>query len=162
MSYVFWGFVCALGAAYLQSETISRYTQGVYFALGIFIVLLGIATCLGAKSFFGKTCAFLNKGNIHNVGVAGFLVGLSPCLPLFAMLNYVVLIAKSPLDAMMFLLVFGLGTVLSPLAILVAVSGKVTEVLSRNEKMKHIVQYVSGGILIFLGLRIVFAVINKL
>jgi len=155
LSYILWGFVCALGAVYLQSETISRYIQNIYFVLGVFIILLGIATSLGTKDFFGRTCALLNQGNIRNVGIAGFLVGLSPCLPLLGMLNYVVLISKNPWDAMMYLFVFGLGTTLSPLVLAVVFSGKFAQILSRNPRIKIFLQYACGALLVFLGAQIV-------
>jgi sulfite exporter TauE/SafE len=156
ISYILWGLVCALGAASLQSEVMAQYTKNIYLALGFFIVLLGVATCFGTKDLFGKTCAILSKGNIRNVGVAGLLIGFSPCLPLIGMLNYVVLISKNSWEAMMYLFVFGLGTIFSPLVLLTAISGKLAQMFSKSENIRRIIQYVSGGILIFLGLRIIF------
>ncbi|MFA6379212.1 MAG: sulfite exporter TauE/SafE family protein, partial [Candidatus Omnitrophota bacterium] len=124
------------------------------FVLGFFIIALGAVTCFGVKGFFGNTCAIVNKGHVRNVGLAGFLVGLSPCLPLLGMLNYVVLVSKSPFEAMMYILVFGLGTICSPLVLLIALSGKFAQVLSQNQKIKIFLQYACGAILMFLGARI--------
>ena len=138
----------------------SRYAQSIYFVLGLFVILLGAATCLGAKDLFGKTCAILNKGNIRNVGVAGLLIGFAPCLPLVGILNYVVLIAKNPWDAIMYLLVFGLGTVVSPLVFLAALSGKFAQMISKSQRTKTFFQYACGGMLVFLGARIVMGVVN--
>jgi sulfite exporter TauE/SafE len=155
VSYILWGLICVLGAAYLQSETVSQYTNNIYLVLGVFIVVLGVATCLGVRELFGKTCAIVNQGNIRNVGVAGLLVGFAPCLPLIGILNYVVLIAKNPMDAMLYLFVFGLGTILSPLVLLAALSGKFSQMISRSQKIKVIFQYACGAILILLGARII-------
>ena len=161
MSYILWGFLCAVGAAYLQSEMVSRYTNIIYLILGIFIAVLGVATCLGAKEFFGKTCAMFHQGNVRNVGLAGLLIGFAPCLPLLGILNYVVLVAQNPWDAVMYLLVFGSGTIVSPLVLLAALSGKFAQILSGNKNIKSLVQYVSGGVLVLLGLRIMLVLARE-
>jgi sulfite exporter TauE/SafE len=155
LSYAAWGLVCVLAAAFFQSEALSRYDQGIYLVLGGFIVLLGLATLLGKNSLFQKACEAIHRGDVRNVGVAGFLAGLSPCLPLIGILNYVAIISKSPLEAMFFSFVFGLGTVVSPLAVLVVLSGRISETLSQNKKFKYFVQCLSAAILIFLGARII-------
>ncbi len=158
LSYVLWGFVCALGAASLQSEALLGCSKNIYFVLGCFIVVLGLATCFNTKDLFGKTCQMLHQGNIRNVGIAGFLVGLSPCLPLWGIFNYVILIAKGPADAVMYLLVFGLGTVLSPLVLCIVFSGKFAQALSRSPRVKAWLQYACGALLIFLGVQIILRV----
>ena len=158
LSYILWGLVCALGAAYLQSEALLRYSKNIYLVLGCFIVVLGIATCFSAKDLFGKACQILHQGNIRNVGIAGFLVGLSPCLPLWGIFNYVVLIAKGPADAVVYLLAFGLGTVLSPLALCVVFSGKFAQVLSTSPRTKALLQYACGALLVFLGAQVILRV----
>ena len=156
VSYVIWGLVCVLAAAFFQSAALAKYNHVIYLTLGGFIILLGFATLLGKNSLFQKVCEAIHRGNVRNVGVAGFLAGLSPCLPLIGILNYVAIISKSPLEAIFFLLVFGFGTVVSPLAVLVVLSGKISEALSRSERFKYFIRYFSAAILIFLGARIVW------
>ncbi|MCX5681055.1 MAG: sulfite exporter TauE/SafE family protein [Candidatus Omnitrophica bacterium] len=125
VSYAAWGLVCVLAVAFFQSPGLAKYTRVIYCVLGGFIIFLGLAILLGKNNFFKKACEVIHQGNVRNVGVAGFLAGLSPCLPLIGILNYVALIAKSPSEAMLFLLVFGLGTVISSAAILIFFGAKV-------------------------------------
>lgn len=156
VSYMAWGMVCALAAVYFQSGALAEYSKWVYFVFGGFIIFLGLATAFGKNTAFQKICMAVHRGNVRNVGVAGFLAGLAPCLPLLGILNYVAIVSKHPWEAVLFLFVFGLGTAVSPLALAIIFSGKVSEVLSRNEKVKYVIQYLSAAVLVFLGVRIIW------
>ncbi len=156
LSYMILGVVCALGAVSLQSQIFSRYTAFIYSFLGSFIVLLGVLICLKGKNVFG--CAMFNAGNIRNVGVVGFLVGLSPCLPLLGILNYIVLVSHSAFEAAGLTLVFGLGTIFSPVVLLIMVSGKFAHWIDQNKKWSKIFSLLCGTLLIGFGLRILWGI----
>ena len=152
--YIILGILCALGVKLLNSPALGDYLNLIYLILGSFIVLVGSAIVFNKAKHTSKICQWLHKGNIKNVGVFGLLVGLAPCLPLLGILNYVLLISKNPAQAIIFTSVFGMGTVLSPLLILIIISAKISENLSKNQKFKTTIRIISGLVIIFFGLRI--------
>jgi sulfite exporter TauE/SafE len=70
-------------------------------------------------------------------------------------LNYIIIISHSALQAAIYALVFGLGTSVSPLILLIGLSGKLSGILSRNKRFGSIVRIVAGSVLIFLAAKII-------
>ena len=159
LAYGLLGLVCAGITNLIATETLAAYSQIIYLVLGIFIVLIGATTLMPGYKRFGKLCALVNFGHVRNVGVLGFLVGLSPCLPLLGILNYIILIAQNPLQAIFLTLVFGLGTVFSPIILLIMFSGKFSDIFSKNDKIKFIFQVICGLILVAFGVKVIFSII---
>ncbi len=155
ISYAILGLACAAGAKLLQNQLFEKYLSAIFLSLGFFIVLIGITTFFYQKTEMPKICGWLHKGNIRNVGILGLLIGFSPCLPLLGILNYIVLISKTSFEALFFSLSFGLGTVLSPLLIVVMLSAGVSQKLSKNERLRVIIRAVSAIVLLVLGGRII-------
>jgi len=153
------GLICGAGITLLQGPLLAGRLDFIRLILGSFIILVGLAILFQKEKGIGRTCLWLNKGNVKNVGVLGLLTGLAPCAPLIGILNYVLIISSQPLEAVMFTLVFGLGTVLSPLIILIMLSGKFSEFASKNQKFKAVLKAVCGIVIISLGLKIVFSYI---
>ncbi|MDP8264306.1 MAG: sulfite exporter TauE/SafE family protein [Candidatus Aceula lacicola] len=158
-SYVILGLICAFGTKALQDPVLQRYSQSIYLFLGCFIVLLGVATIFDKGARLSMLCSRLHQGHVKNVGLFGLLVGFSPCPPLLGILNYIVVVSRTPLDAIIFSFVFGFGTVISPLVILMMFSAKASSLLSQNKKIKMMIKVLCGLILIVLGSRIVFKMI---
>ena len=97
----------------------------------------------------------MTKGHVRNVGVFGLLVGLSPCLPLIGILNYILIISKTPVESVFFALIFGLGTIVSPLVLLMVVSSKFSQMFSQNNKAKTAIRLISAGLLLLLGIQVI-------
>lgn len=154
-SYVILGFLCALGVIILRSPIFLEYSTYIYTGLGCFIVLIGISTLIYRGHKITKACAWIHKGNIRNVGILGILVGFSPCLPLIGILNYIMLISDSSFQAMMFTFIFGIGTIVSPLLILVMLSAKIADKLSKSTRIKLIIRTICGLLFLFLGSQII-------
>ncbi len=155
LSYIILGVLCAGGVILLKHPVFIDYSNRIYLGLGYFIALIGLTTIFYKGKRISRICQWIHKGNIKNVGILGLLVGLSPCLPLLGILNYIVIISNSVYEAIIFSLVFGLGTALSPLLILVMVSGKVAEKLSQNDKFKVGIRIICGIVILFLGGKII-------
>ena len=117
LSYGLLGLICALSAGILHNPLFSRSTGLIKLLMGIFIILIGIATMVKPPHAASKFCGWLHKGNIRNVGMLGLLIGLSPCLPLLGILNYIVIISPAPLAALGYSLACGIGTGLWYLAL---------------------------------------------
>ena len=154
IGYIVLGLLCALFWKLLNNPRFMHFLDLIYMIMGLFIIVIGISTLFHKTSLGGRCCSFLHQGNIKNVGVLGFLVGISPCLPLLGILNYIVIISHIPVQAILFALIFGLGTVLSPLILIVGLSGKLATYTLGNKKLQLGMKIVGGLFLIFLGLQV--------
>jgi len=124
-------------------ERLSRY---VLIVGGGFIVVVGVLTALG-KSW---------KCDKQNILVMGMVIGLLPCAPLIAVLSYIALVSKTWVHSLTYSLSFGLGTLLSPLLILVVLTGLIPKLmLDRKKLIGRIFGYICGFIIIFLGLQLI-------
>ena len=151
LSYAVLGVICGLFAEALHFITDKSYMIVVSAALGGFIIILGIATISMVSDPAKRVCGRLHKGDIRNVGLLGILMGLIPCLPLIGIMDYTILISNSWLDGLIYILVFGIGTAISPLIILAALTGAVPERFVKSDKVTRVVRVVSGLILIVVG-----------
>jgi sulfite exporter TauE/SafE len=154
-SYVIIGAICGLFSELINSDIFIRYLGIFNIILGIFILFIGITTLIRVPRIINKCCSFLHRGNFRNVGLLGLLVGFSPCLPFLGILNYIILISRSVLQSILFSFVFGLGTVVSPLLLVAAFSGKLSGDLSGQERFTKFIRFACASALIFLGLRII-------
>ncbi len=159
LAYLVLAGICALGSSLIHMEKLLAYKAWIHGALGIVIAGVGIGMLIDRPE--NKTlCSCLCRFHVTNIAFFGFLIGLAPCLPLLGILNYVVIISKAPVDAFLYVFVFGLGTVLSPLMIVMVVSAKVSAMLARFAMLKGLLRVFCAIVLIFLGLITVTRVIG--
>lgn len=156
-SYMLLGALCGVFSGVLKSRIFEKYLDLIYLSLGAFILVLGISTVALKGPLRNKYCLALHKGNIRNVGVLGFLTGFAPCLPLLGVLDYIVIISHSWIQATVYAFVFGVGTILSPLILLVVFLGKVTGKLEESQKIQTVVRVISGIILCSFGAGIILS-----
>ena len=155
VSYMVIGALCGVFSGLLKSGFFMSYLNIINITLGFFILLIGIVTFISKEPLGSKCCLFLSKGNLTNAGILGLLAGFSPCLPLLGILNYIIIISRSPLEGLFHAFIFGLGTSISPVILLVGLSGKLAGNLSGNNKIKTLIRVVSSLILVYLGIRII-------
>ena len=155
VSYMFLGALCGIFSGILKSDIFIGYLKVINIILGIFILLIGILTFISKEPLSSKYCSFFSNGNLKNVSILGFLAGFSPCLPLLGILNYIIIISRSPYEGSFYAFAFGLGTAISPIILLVGLSGKLAGVFSGNQKIKTLIKIISSLILIFLGVMII-------
>ncbi len=115
----------------------------------------GILTCIIKQPLSSKYCSFFAKGNFKNAGILGLLAGFSPCLPLLGILNYIIIISRSPFEGSFYAFIFGLGTAISPVILLAGLSGKLAGSFLGNNKIKTLIRVVSSLLLIYLGVGII-------
>ncbi len=137
---------------------IQRFAVFFYNLLAAFIILAGITTIFYKNDKPNSFCKVVHSGNIRNIGLIGFLVGLSPCLPLIGILNYIAITSSNLTHAAAFSFVFGLGTVISPLLLIVTLSGKISQIFSKNKRIEKIIKITGGLVLISLGLIVIFRI----
>ncbi len=161
ISYAVLGLISVLGTNLLQKELLVKYLPLINPVLGYFIILIGITTLFARKNRLSKICAWLNQGNIRNVGILGLLAGFAPCLPLLGILNYIVLASQTGFQALFLSFSFGLGTILSPLLLVVVFSAGISQKLSQNNLLRVIIRVISAAVLLLLGTRIILQTLPR-
>jgi len=138
------------------TEELSRY---LYLASGLFIVMLGILVILG-KNTKHKICQRLNdsllKKSNKTTLLLGFFIGVLPCGPLISAFGSMALIAKNWGDIFSYSVFFGLGTVFSPLLLLVIFTGLIPSWMKNaNLLIYRIFNLACGVIMIILGIQLI-------
>lgn len=138
---------------------LASFSQYVFVVGGGFVVLVGVLTALGKRLEF-KACHFLQQNLVErdkkSIVVIGLLIGLLPCAPLLALFSYVGLISKSWVYSLLYSLVFGIGTFVSPLILLAMFAGFIPRIFSgKNELYYKIFSFICGLIIVFLGLQLI-------
>jgi len=145
----------------LGRATFERFS-GVFKYLklggGIFIILLGALMALG-KSFGNRYCQALHKVVLEkdkkSIIFLGLTMGVVPCAPLITVLSTCALIAKSWPESLSYGVLFGLGTTISPLLILVIFSGIIPRFIEEKSKAYgRVFTLICALIIIYLGIRL--------
>lgn len=160
-SYMIIGGLIGVFSGFLKSGFFLGYANAINILLGVFILAIGIITIATKEPLKSRYCSFLNKGNLKNAGFLGFLTGFSPCLPLLGILNYIIIIARSPAEGILYAFAFGIGSAISPVILLIGLSGKLAGDFSYNQKVKFLIRIVSSLVLIFLGIVILLKVFSS-
>lgn len=150
------------GLATVAFASINRffppYRSGyLHLAMGIVIVLMGTLIVLG-RGFelpLHRVVAerLVGRGSRSMLGL-GFLMGISPCVPLVAILTYIACTATNVLQGVVYAVSFGIGTafpvmVLGPLVGLLP--GRI-----RSPKWLRAFRVVCGLILVLFGLQLLY------
>jgi sulfite exporter TauE/SafE len=129
----------------------------VLIAGGSFIIFIGILMVLGKSQAF-KPWQFLYRHTLErdkkSAAFLGAIIGLLPCGPLFAVLSLVGLVSRTWLQSAVYSISFGLGTILSPLFLLVILAGVIPRFMRDSEKIYRIFTVVCGLIIIALGVQL--------
>jgi sulfite exporter TauE/SafE len=127
----------------------------IFFAIGgAFIVLLGLLTAFGFRLERGF-CQALHRNllqrDVKSIVALGLIVGLLPCAPLIALFSYIGLMAGSLGKSILYSLIFGLGTFLSPLLILSLIAGFIPRLIKGQEIYNRVFSIICGLIIVYLG-----------
>lgn len=139
-----------------------QYAKYIYLLGGSFITVIGIIMVLGKHLIF----KFLNLTKIQkvilekdtkSVVLFGLIVGFLPCAPLIAILSFIGLISKSWLQSLTYSLSFGLGTLLSPLVLLIIFTGLIPKIITQRAAIYYrIFSFICGLVIIFLGIQLIY------
>lgn len=126
-------------AGYLLREIISQKL------ISIFVIFLGVFILIRSR----ESCPFfLTKVKNREISfLSGFVIGLGPCPPLLALLSLAAL-EKSFLTGLGMGLVFGLGSLITPLIIFGFLAGR----LAILKEFKNVASITSAIFLIIFGL----------
>jgi len=127
----------------------------LYLAMAIFIVLVGVLIILGAgfeRPLYKKRVV---KGSGGSMLGLGFLIGISPCVPLVAILTYIACTVTNVLQGVAYALCFGIGTVV-PVMILGPLASFLPEKIFKSPAHLRVFRMVCGVILILFGLQLLY------
>ncbi|MFA5362567.1 MAG: sulfite exporter TauE/SafE family protein [Candidatus Omnitrophota bacterium] len=149
--------VLGISVYFLGHLLITRFFDSIarplYVTGGMIIALIGFFLIIDKNpdpAFCSKARGFLFRKDAGNVIALGVIMGILPCSALLSILAYIALTAKTWVDALMFTLVFGLGTIVSPLFILAACIG----LIPQTGAPKRLLGVLSGGIVVFAGIQL--------
>ena len=108
---------------------------------------------LGALDY--RTEADLAQRIEHRMLGLGFLIGISPCVPLVAILTYIACTATNVLRGIAYALCFGIGTIV-PVMILGPLVGLLPEKMFKSPTHLRVFKIVCGVILILFGLQLLY------
>ncbi len=154
--YASFGVGSGLIGAWVVHRLLESASLGVlYVAFGAFLVLLGIFFILEdlvpERWRAALRCCYQGRGDLRNVAVFALIVSLTPCAPLLAMVGYIALVSDTWSKGVVFMTAFGLGTVISPLIILMFLTGWFGAWLQQHRSVLRLVRLASGLIFIVLG-----------
>ncbi|MBN3038208.1 MAG: sulfite exporter TauE/SafE family protein [Candidatus Omnitrophica bacterium] len=136
----------------------------IQLCTSVFIVFLGLMIIIGRAPHFNFCAAFLKKFNSGNglwqMAVLGFLIGSAPCVPLFGVLLYITFNAQSLSQGALFGLVFGIGTLVSPLMLIGPLAAGLPQILKDRPAVYMMFSRICGLILMYLGINMLIAVLR--
>ena len=160
VAYIILGAVAGVSGAALRNFAAPGFVAYVRPAGGIVSILLGVAI-LFRRTAAACACA-TGREKVYDFGsllVLGFLIGISPCAPLLALLFEIALMSKSALEGASYACSFGLGTFLSGMIVVGAMAGLLKGVVQRavrSPAVNRFFRIVCGLLLIGLGFGILF------
>ena len=130
----------------------------LYLVMAIFILLVGVLIVLGKGFELPLHRTFkehiMGRGAV-TAPLLGFLIGISPCVPLVAILTYIACTVTNILQGVAYALCFGIGTIV-PVMILGPLVGFLPEKIFKSPAHLRVFRMVCGVILILFGLQLLY------
>ncbi|MGB4520588.1 MAG: sulfite exporter TauE/SafE family protein, partial [Candidatus Omnitrophota bacterium] len=149
--YIVLGLLIFLVGKFTIENVLGSFAKYVFICGGLFIITLGFFICLGKNiklKFFQK--------DKQNIFIIGLVIGLLPCAPLLVMLSYIGLISKSWPQALLYSTAFGIGTVFSPLLLLVIMASFFNRILKNlKEVYCRVFNFLCGLVMMLLGIHLI-------
>jgi uncharacterized membrane protein (GlpM family) len=157
LTYVALAAGAFLAGTFALEHGLQRWHGRILFAGGTFVILLGVLACAESRrgGFITRCrCVLVEKGG-KSTFLLGVVAGVSPCAPLLGVLSYIVFVAKSAMEAVLYGAAFGLGTCMSPLVLLAAAAGFLGRIpFTGTEAYVRIFRYICAAVLIALGVQL--------
>ncbi len=171
LAYIALGYLAGLSANFFAQFTNAGLTKffrplgGVFsIALGILVLLYkesGLDHCKAGHIAATPACASGAAAGLANFGGLlglGFLMGVTPCAPLVALLFEIGLISHNGIEGALYAFSFGLGTFLSSLIVIGALAGLLAWLpagVLKSKTGKRAFKIVCALFLILLGLSLI-------
>ncbi|MCX5679574.1 MAG: sulfite exporter TauE/SafE family protein [Candidatus Omnitrophica bacterium] len=158
VAYIILALIAALSGVLLRKVI---GPQPVFYFMplaGVISIALGLAILLKKNS--GESDCCLPSADIPSrsgLFGLGFIIGISPCVPLVFLLSEIALLSKSAWEGVSYGIAFGLGTFIPAFAITAALAGlseRIAPGLFRSQKVRSLLKIISSSVLILFGLNI--------
>ncbi|MFA4981823.1 MAG: sulfite exporter TauE/SafE family protein [Candidatus Omnitrophota bacterium] len=165
-AYLTLGFLAGLSAELLNRFINSDITSYFKPVAGLISIALGIFM-LVHKNKYDVHCAAQSRSK-HDLGglfALGFVIGITPCPPLIALLFEVSLISKNIVDGVLYVFSFGMGTLLSGLIVVGAAAGILAWIpskLLKSNVSNLVFKILCASLLILLGLSLIWGRFSRL
>jgi hypothetical protein len=114
-AYVFLGAAAGMSSELFYRVTGAQFSAGSRTASSVLSICLGIFILVFSRDGqCGKRREYTGKAGLL---LAGLAIGVSPCVPLFALLLEIMLISHDPFSAAGYALAFGAGTFIAGMAV---------------------------------------------
>lgn len=149
----------------LVRQNLIYIAKYVYLIGGIIIILIGIFTIIRDTGGASRICSMISRRinqrllKIQPITL-GLIMGLMPCAPLLAALSYIGLVSSSWQRCVFYSLIFGLGTLISPLILLVLGAGFIPKILLNKPGTYRVLRLICGLIIVFFGTQLIFQTTN--
>jgi thiol:disulfide interchange protein DsbD len=160
-AYVLLGSLAGLSGAVLRRFIGPPAAAFINPAAGAVSIMLGILVLVYKEPVL-CACGGSPARKIYGFGslfTLGFIIGISPCAPLTALLLQIALMSRSVVDGASYAFFFGLGTFLSGLLVVGALTGVIGGLirkLVRSGPAAAIFRAACAALLILLGLGLIF------
>jgi len=159
LAYLILGYLAGLSGRLLRQFSSLKLVSCCHFWGGAVIMLLGVLILLNRQPNI-RPCRFIQNKitNLSSLFALGFIMGISPCLPLSGLLFEIALISENALGGMLYALFFGLGTFISGVVIIGSLAGLSTwlpQKILRYKAVELILRIICGLLLISWGLLII-------
>jgi len=137
-------------------EKMSKY---IFIFGGSFVIIMGILMILSVKLELGFCPFFIKKLLLQdkkNIVILGLIIGFLPCAPLFAVYSSTILVSKNWALFLMYVASFGLGTIFSPLLLVVFFAGFIPKFfLNKRPVYSRVLNILCGIIMMVLGTQLI-------
>ena len=124
LSYLVLGYLAGLSATLLKQFGSSNLILFLKPLGGLIIIMLGIFILFFKESVYCGHRFVANKAfTFSSLLTLGFIMGVSPCAPLLALLFEITIISKTAFQGLLCAFSFGLGTFISGFIVIAGLSG---------------------------------------
>lgn len=152
------------GLASEAFQTLNRFfpphrSGYLHLTIAIFIIFIGFLIVIGRgfKAPFYQVLRRRVLVGTEYLLVLGFLIGVSPCAPLIAILTYIAYTATNVLQGIIYALCFGMGTVF-PVITLGTLTGLFSEKVFKSVAHIRALRILCGIIIILFGIHLFYSI----
>jgi sulfite exporter TauE/SafE len=149
----------------LTGSVLGKISKYIFILGGSFVIIMGLLMIASVK-LESRVCPFFVKKLLlqdkKNIVILGLIIGLLPCAPLFAVFSSTMLVSKNWASFLMHVVSFGLGTLFSPLLLVVFFAGFIPKFfLNKRPVYSRILNFLCGIIMLFLGTQLIMQAWGK-
>jgi len=165
LSYGLIGLITGFAGEYFLNEIYqTKYVNYLYLFFGVFILIVAIVAFISKLQINEKCRAKKNsfsKSMFLNAAIFGLGIGFWPCPPLLGVLSSILLLSNNIWKGFFYAVSFGMGTIVSPLAILSLFASSLDRFFQKVPKILRLIKIVFSILLLLIGMRIIYVALTS-